>query len=56
MELVESYGRVQDRIKKAREIKHRRPTESTLLDPWLLPETEPLTKEHSEAGARLTHL
>ena len=29
-----------------------RPTESTNMDPWRLPETEPLTKEHTRAGSR----
>jgi hypothetical protein len=41
----ESCGRIGGRIEKANST--GRPIESTNLDPWGLPETEPPTKEHT---------
>ena len=58
-ELEESCGREGKRIEGTREVKDTtgKPTESTNLDPWELPETEPPTKEHTQAGLRsLAHI
>ena len=54
MELLESCGRVGGRIEEPEEDRDStgRPTESTNLDLWGLPETEPLTKEQAWAGPR----
>ena len=54
MELREAYGRVKRRIEGPKEYRDStgRPTESTNLDPWGLLETEPPTKEHTQAGLR----
>jgi hypothetical protein len=53
MELEESCGRVGriEGLDKDREFTER-PTKSTNLNPWGLPETEPLTKEHTKNGFR----
>jgi hypothetical protein len=47
LELRESCGRVEGRMKRARRVKDtsRRPTEATNLGRWGLTETEPPTKE-----------
>jgi hypothetical protein len=52
MELRESYGRVGRNIEGPEEDTDstRRPTESTNLESWGLPETESLTKEWAGTG------
>lgn len=54
-EVRDPYGRVRGRIEGAEGDGNPigRPTVSTNLDPWELPETEPPTKEHTWAGPRL---
>jgi hypothetical protein len=56
-ELGESYGRVGGRISGPEGDRNStgRPTMSTNLDPWEVPETEPPTKRHTRAGPRLLH-
>ena len=59
MELWEFYGRAGGRIEGPEEDRDStgRPTESTNLDLWGLPESESLTKEHTQAGPRFpTHM
>ena len=53
-EVRDPYGRVRGRIEGAEGDGNPigRPTVSTNLDPWELPETEPPTKEHTQAGLR----
>ena len=50
-EVRDPYGRVRGRIEGAEGDGNPigRPTVSTNLDPWELPETEPPTKEHTLA-------
>ena len=58
-EIEEPYGRVRGRLEGAERDDNPigRPTVSTNLDPWELPETEPPTKEHTQAGLRrLVHM
>jgi hypothetical protein len=54
MKLWESYRRFGRRTERSEEDRDstERPTESTNLDPWGLPETEPPTKERAWAGAK----
>ena len=55
MELGDSYGKVGGgRIDgpKRESNSTGRPTETPYLDPWELLETEPPTKEHTQAGLR----
>ena len=56
MEHGESCRRVEGRIKGPGRDRNPtgRPTESTNMVPWGLSETEPLTKEHTRAGHRLS--
>jgi hypothetical protein len=51
-ELGDSNGRDGGRIEDSRRDRNStgRATESTTLDPWGLSETEPPTKEHTQAG------
>ena len=55
MELEESCGKVGGRIGRIGRNREstRRPTESTILDPWGLQETEPSMEEHTWAGPML---
>jgi hypothetical protein len=58
-EVRDPYGRVRGRIEGAEGDGNliERPTVSTNLDSWELPETKPLTKEHMWAGLwPLVHL
>jgi hypothetical protein len=52
------YGRVRGRIKgtEGDDDPIRRPTMSTNLDPWELPETKPSIKECTQVGPRLLTL
>ena len=52
MQLRDFYGRFRERIDSPEGDRNStgRPTESTNLDPWGLSETEPPTKEHTQAG------
>jgi hypothetical protein len=54
MDIQEAYGRDGGRIEGLKKDRHStgRPTESTNLDPWRLPETEPPTKECTQDGLR----
>ena len=54
MELRESFRRVGRKIDGPKEDKDSigRPTISSNLDPWELPETQPPTKEQAQAGPR----
>ena len=59
VEVGESYGRGRRGIEGTEGDGNPigRPTVSTNLDPWELPETEPPTKEHTQAGLRsLAHM
>lgn len=58
MEVRESCGRVEGRVEGPRGDRDstKRPTESTNLDLWGLPKTEPPTKEHIWAGPRSPHI
>ena len=59
MELQESCRRLGGKIEEPEKDmdSKRRPTESTNLDLWGLPETEPPTKKHTGAGSKpLTHM
>jgi hypothetical protein len=59
MEVRDPYGRVRGRIEDPEGDSNptRRPTVSTNLDLWELPETEPPTKKNTEAGLRpWTHM
>ena len=57
MDLQESCRRVGGRIEGPQEDSDStgRPTKSTNLDPWGLPETEPPTKKQAWAGPRPPH-
>jgi len=54
MEVGDSYGRVGGGIEGPEGDRNstRRPTEPTNLDPLVLSQTEPLIKEHAQAGLR----
>ena len=54
MEVGDSYGRVGERTQGPKGDRNStgRATESTNLDSWGLPETEPPIKEHTWAGPR----
>jgi hypothetical protein len=56
MELRGSYGRVGGIIEGPEGDRNvtGKPTESNNLNPWVLTETEPPTKEHTWAGPRTT--
>ena len=59
MEIRDHYGRVRGKIdgpQRDRTYPRGRPTESTNLDPWKLPETEPPTKEQIQAGPWPWHI
>jgi len=51
MNVRDSYGRVRGRIEgpKGDRNSTEKPTESTHLNPWEFPETEPPTKKHTWA-------
>ena len=52
MELGDSYGRIWERIEGPNVDKNSigSPTELTKMEPWVLPDTELPTKEHTWAG------
>jgi hypothetical protein len=59
VKLREFYGRVGGRTERPEDDRDftEKPTESTNLDPWGLPETESPTKEQAQAGPRsLAHV
>ena len=51
------YGRIRERIEgpQGNGNPTGKPTVTTNLDSWEFPETEPPTKEHTQAGPRLPH-
>jgi hypothetical protein len=53
-EVGDTYGRVRGRIEGTKGDGNLigRPIALTNLDPWELPETDPLTREHTWAGPR----
>jgi hypothetical protein len=55
LEIRDPYGRVRGSIEgtEGHDNHVGRPTVSSNLDLWQLPETEPPTKEHTEASLRL---
>ena len=58
-EMGDPYGRVRGRIEETEGDGNPigRPTVSTNLDCWELPETEPPTRQHTQAGLRpLAHI